>query len=121
MEDVLIVGIIFFAIVAIVKIVSEHALRRKMIDRSGADASIDRILLTHPELSNLSSLKWGLVLIGIGLAAVISQWLPYYWSDESMIGLMFVLAGAGMLLYYPFAQRRIKRLQAEEKTKHPTA
>lgn len=121
MEAAIIVGVIFFALVAVVKIISDNMTRRRIIERGGLDESVSRALLGHPEISNLSSLKWGLVLLGIGIAAVVAQWLPYYWTDESVFGLMFVLAGLGMMLYYPLAQRRIKRIEAEERAKNPTA
>lgn len=121
MEDAVIVGIIFFAIVAVVKIVSDNTTRRRIIEKGGFNDKVGRAMLAHPEISNLSSLKWGLVLLGIGVAAVISQWLPYYWSDESVFGLMFVLAGLGMMIYYPIAQRRIKQIETEERAKNPTA
>jgi len=121
MEDAVIVGIIFFSVVAVVKIVSDNTTRRRIIEKGGFNDKVGRALLAHPEISNLSSLKWGLVLVGIGLAAVISQWLPYYWSDESIFGLMFVLAGLGMMVYYPIAQRRIKQIEAEERAKNSVA
>ena len=121
MEDAIIVGIVFFAIVAVVKIVSDNNTRRRIIERGQVDDKAAKALLTHPEISNLSSLKWGLVLVGVGLAAVFSQWLPYRWTDESILGLMIVLAGAGMLIYYPIAQNRIKQIQNQEKSQTPTA
>ena len=121
MEDALIVGIVFFSIVAIVKIATEAATKRRIIDRAIADPKIAHTLLTHPELVNLSSLKWGMVLVGIGLAWLLSNWMPRYWRDETVFGLMFLLAGVGMLAYYPIAQRKLKQIEAEGRSHPPTA
>ena len=121
MEEALIVGIIFFSIVAIVKIVSEATTRRRLLERAASDAEVSKTLMIHPELHNLSSLKWGMVLVGIGLAWLASRFWPYYMQEETVFGLMFLLAGVGMLVYYPIAQKKLKRLQQEQSQKPPPA
>ena len=121
MEDALIVGIEFFSIVAVVKIATDAATKRRIIDKAISDPKIANTLLTHPELVNLSSLKWGMVMVGIGLAWMIAEWLPYRWRDETVIGLMFLLAGIGMLAYYPIAQRKMKQIEKQGRSLPPTA
>jgi hypothetical protein len=113
---------VFFSIVAIVKIVSEATTRRRLLERAATDADISKAFLAHPELVNLSSLKWGMVLVGIGLAWLISRWLPYsyYVRDETVFGLMFLLAGIGLLVYYPIAQNKLKKIQ-QDQAKQPPA
>jgi len=121
MEEALIVGIVFFSIVAIVKIIADATTRRRVLDKAATDPEAAQRLYGHPELLNLSSLKWGMVLVGIGLAWLISRWMPYrYWHDETVFGLMFLLAGVGMLVYYPIAQRKIKKIEQKERSQPPT-
>lgn len=120
MEDAIIVGIVFCSIVAVVKIIADAATRRRVLDKAVADPQAIQHLNVHPELANLSSLKWGMVLIGIGLAWLISLWMPHYWHDETVFGLMFLLAGIGMLAYYPIAQRKIKKIEEQERRLPPT-
>jgi len=120
MEDAIIVGIVFCSIVAVVKIIADAATRRRMLDKAAADPQAIQHLNIHPELANLSSLKWGMVLIGIGLAWLISLWMPRYWHDETVFGLMFLLAGIGMLAYYPIAQRKIKKIEQQGRSLPPT-
>jgi len=120
MEEALIVGIVFASIVAIVKIIADATNRRRILEKSVADIEVAKALHCHPELANLSSLKWGMVLVGIGLAWIISRWMPYYWHDETVFGLMFLLAGIGMLVYYPIAQSKIKKIEQEERRQPPT-
>ncbi|MEW5795727.1 MAG: DUF6249 domain-containing protein [Candidatus Zixiibacteriota bacterium] len=121
MEDAIIVGIIFASIVAIVKIVTDAVTRRRIIEKAAAEPQASRVLFAHPELVNLSSLKWGMVLVGIGLAWLFSRWMPYYWHEETVFGLMFLLAGVGMLAYYPIAQKKIKKIEERERRLPPTA
>ena len=120
MEEALIVGIIFASIVAIVKIIADATTRRRMLERAANDIDAGKTLQMHPELMNLSSLKWGMVLVGIGLAWVASRWMPYYWHEETVFGLMFLLAGIGMLVYYPIAQKKIKKIEQDERSQPPT-
>ena len=120
MEEALIVGIVFFSIVAIVKIIADATTRRRMMERAASSDDVSKAMMVHPELINLSSLKWGLVLVGIGLAWLVSRWMPYYMHDETVFGLMFLLAGVGMLVYYPIAQKKLKRIQNEQADQPPT-
>jgi len=111
MEAPLIVGIVFFSIVTIVKIVVDSSTRRRMLETGTLDDRMKRLLLSQAELSTLSNIKWGMILIGIGLAALLSQLLPYWFSDEGAIGLVFLFAGLGFLIYYPIAQKRLKEIE----------
>jgi len=114
LTPVLIVGIIFASIVAVVKTIADNSMRRHLIERGEIDDKTRLMIIGHSELRSLTSLKWGMVLVGIGLAALISHWWPYYWDDEGAIGLMFVFAGLGFLVYYPIAQRRLKQIERRE-------
>jgi len=115
MEAPLIVGIIFFSIVAVTKIVSDARTRKSLIEKSQIDEKTRQAILGHSELANLSNVKWGMVLVGIGLAAMLSNWLPDLWDEEGAVGLVFVFAGLGFLIYYPKAQARLKNLEKKEK------
>lgn len=119
MEAALIVGIVFASIVAIVKIIADNSARRRLLEKSASDIEATKALRLHPEMVNLSSLKWGMVLVGIGLAWLISRWMPYYWHDETVVGLMFLMAGIGMLVYYPIAQKKLKEIERQEERSTP--
>ena len=108
-EAPLILAVIFFGIAAIVKIVSESRTRNQLIEKGMADDEIKRLYGATSSLQSISSLKWGMVLVGIGLAVLISRFFPRYVSDEVAWGLMFVFAGLGFLIYYPIAARLMKK------------
>ncbi len=111
MEAPLIVGIVFFSVVTIVKIVVDSSTRRRMLETGNLDDRTKRLMMSQAELSTLSNLKWGMILIGIGLAALLSQLMPYRFSDEGAIGLVFLFAGLGFLIYYPIAQKRLREIE----------
>ena len=113
MEEALIVGIVFFSIVTVIKIIADAATMRKLIEKGGSDLNIKPILGTFG-FNTLANLKWGMVLIAVGIAALIGQFLPYRWSDEGTFGLMLICAGAAFLIYFPIAQKRLKELERRQ-------
>jgi hypothetical protein len=113
-EAILIPAIVFFSIVAVVKIVADARTRNRLIEKGSADSKLQNLLGTSAELHALSSLKWGMVLVGIGLAALISRLFPYYLSDEVAFGLIFLFAGIGFLVYFPIAEWRMKKMRQKD-------
>ncbi len=98
--EIIIVPVIFFCLVAVVKIISDNRLKRILIEKGKLDESA-KFLHQHQAAANpLSSVKWGMVLIGIGAALLLSQFFPYTFSDEAILGLIFLFAGLGFLIYY---------------------
>ncbi|MFC1492992.1 DUF6249 domain-containing protein [candidate division KSB1 bacterium] len=93
----------FFLIVAlIVKWALEHRIKSKLIDK-GVDTDTAKMLLQRlpsPGGNYPTSLKWGLVLIAIGAAFLISEFSPRYWSDYGTLALVFIFAGAALIVYY---------------------
>lgn len=121
MEAPLIVGIVFISIVTIVKIVVDSSTRRRMLETGNLDDRTKRLMMNQVELSTLSNLKWGMILIGIGVAAMASEIWPYYLSDEGAIGLVFLFAGLGFLIYYPIAQKRLREIERRDNEPGSTA
>lgn len=106
----LLVPITFFlAVVMIIKIISDNRLRQRLIEKGMVDENVKNLYASSMDIQPLSSIKWGLVLIGIGLALLINRLWPYYFSDEAALGLMFLFAGLGFLIYYFIAQRQFKK------------
>ncbi len=100
MPEMVIVPAMFLAIVAIVKIVADSRIKTRLIQEGLVDEKVKFLYQTGSERPGISSIKWGLVLIGIGAAAMIGFWFPHVISEEGVIGLMCIFAGAGFLIYY---------------------
>lgn len=98
------IGVTAFLVVgAIVKMILDHATRRRLIDKGLVDENVK--YLFYDGGPGRSSLKWGMVLVGIGLALLIEALFPYDVSDEMMVSFMFLFAGVGLLLYYTITPR----------------
>ena len=112
-SEIIIVPIIFLSFVAIIKILSDNRVRNKLIEKGLVDENIQYLYPLKTHLQKYTSLKWGIVLIFVGLAIFISQLLAYKISDESIFGIMFLFAGLGLVLYYFLASKMQKQDNAE--------
>ena len=91
---------VFGAFVWIIKIICDYKTRMKLIDKGLVDEKVKFLYQDGAQSRALSNLKWGIVLIGIGVAAMISYWFPRNFSEEGTIGLMFLFAVIVFLTYY---------------------
>jgi len=110
-----IIPIVLFVVIAvIVKIVSDNRVRHKLIEK-GALNENTKYLFTDPLESHASpSLKWGMVLIGIGIAFLIGQFVPTRMEEEITLSMLFLFAGLALLIYYFIASQRMKKETAEK-------
>ena len=113
MIDELVPIVLFIVFGAIVKIVSDNKVRRLAIEKGMINENIKYLYLDKFEARVPSSLKWGMVLIGIGLALTIGQLLPSRISETVTVGFMFLLAGLALVVYY-FIGRRMLKKEAKE-------
>lgn len=101
------VGIIaILSVVAIFKIIFDNRVRRQLIEKGMVDENLKYLFRESPH--SLSSIKWGMVLIGIGLALFIGQIFRYDLSEEATVGLMFLFAGLGFIIYYFMAKNKLR-------------
>ncbi|KPL00576.1 MAG: hypothetical protein AMJ90_08075 [candidate division Zixibacteria bacterium SM23_73_2] len=96
---------LFIMIAFIFKIVVDHRIRSKLIDKGMLDENVKYLYKDGVDVQILSSLKWGMILIGIGLAIFVGQIVPEDLAEEVTIGAMFLFAGLGLLLYYFIAYK----------------
>ncbi|MFC1476048.1 DUF6249 domain-containing protein, partial [Candidatus Zixiibacteriota bacterium] len=57
----------------------------------------------------LSNLKWGMILVGIGMAALVGNFAPDHFAEAGTLGLMFIFGGFGFLVYYALLARHEKQ------------
>ena len=105
--EIVIVPVIFGACVWIVKMVLDAHTRNRLIDKGLVEEGVKNLYprIISPAQSNL---KWGLVLLGIGVASMISFWFPDVISEEGTLGLICIFAGAAFLVYSAVASKREK-------------
>jgi hypothetical protein len=119
MEDLVpLVGMtLFFGVVGyIVKTVSDNRIRRRLIDSGQVDEKVKFLYFKEPKTFSepLNSVRWGLVLIALGLAVIIGQQFPEGEKEQMTLSAMFLLAGVAFLVYYFLAKRELSRKSAAE-------
>ncbi len=114
---VLIVATVFFSMVSIVKIISDNMMRRKILEKGMLDENIKYLYAQTSQQQVPASLKWGMVLIAVGAAIFIGQFFPHTFSEEATIGVMFLMAGLALILYYFIARRILKQSEEAETRK----
>lgn len=102
---IIVVPSMFLAIFAIIKTVSDNSVRRKVIDKGMVDENVKHLFESSHSEFRPNSLKWGMVLMAIGLAILIGQMAPYSLQSEVTIGGGFILSGLALVLYYVIAGR----------------
>lgn len=84
------------------------------IDREGTvDEKIKYLFLDKPKDYVGSSLKWGMVLIAVGLGVFVGQMAPPDLVQEITTGAMLIFGGLALVHYYIIASRRIKKSEEE--------
>ena len=114
MVPAIILPIMFGAVVYLVKILSDNKVRHRLIDKGVIDENIKYLFFNQYKIGVPGALKWGMVLIGVGLAFLIGQLVPGEMETEVTIGCIFLLAGLGMMIYY-FIERKIAEKQDDKK------
>jgi hypothetical protein len=91
---------LFICVVAAIKIVAETRLRRRLAETHASDELVKSMLQADEQARRLSALKWGLVLVLVGLAFGLIDWLGLDHQSPGMYGLLVGAAGLGMLGYH---------------------
>ncbi len=104
--EALIPIVFFITFAAIIKILSDNRVRKMLIEKGRIDENLKYLYQNHAGENPLSSVKWGLVLIGLGLAFLLRLLFPEHMSDEALVGMMFLFSGIGFLSYYAIAKKQ---------------
>ncbi len=109
MEEILIPAIIFFAAFHIIRILSEHLLKRKIIKNGHFDKAdiLYQTKTESDEVNKYPSLKWGLVAFMAGAGLIVTKiiyWNDAYWMHDHdallPIGIELVFISLGFLIYF---------------------
>ncbi len=103
----------FIVFAAIVKFIVDSSTRKKLIEKGLVDEKVKHLFPEKPKPQPLTSLKWGMVCIGVGIALLVGRLAPYDLREEVTIGAMFVLAGLALVIYYFMASRKSKKPNEE--------
>jgi len=93
----------------VIKTISDNRVRNKLIEQGKIDEDAKYLFSNIDQKGWLSALKWGLVLVGIGLAFLFGQLFGPELRGEMTVGGIFLFAGIGLLIYYFVARNIIEK------------
>jgi hypothetical protein len=109
MEEVIVAGVVFFGFYHIIKLISEHLLRRKLIKAEQYEkvGILENPQPVNDEVNKYPSLKWGLVALMTGLGFIVMDLLKLLNKDMIdgrnavlPIGILLVFISLGFLVYF---------------------
>ncbi|RIH64950.1 hypothetical protein D1164_13010 [Mariniphaga sediminis] len=115
LEEVVIPAIVFFGTYHIIRLISEHLLKRKIIKAGHIDkAGIMEPPKQSEEVNRYPSLKWGLVALMSGLGFILIEILRQvnpelindYRNATLPIGILLVFISLGFLIYFFIVNRK---------------
>jgi hypothetical protein len=115
LAPVLILWVIFWGITAVIREASHSKIRQQIVDKGLNNVNVQNLFPPLPFFRIHSSLKWGILLIGVGLVLLVRHLVPIEVSDEATIGAMLVVAGVCLLVFY-FIAPKIEPKAEEKKT-----
>jgi len=92
-------------------IIGRHRERMGMIEKGMKAEDIKALFVRNPrEPQPLTSLKWGIIFVAVGLAVMLGVYLHSAYGMEGGIfpGLIAVFGGAGLILHYVIAKRIVR-------------
>jgi len=96
---------LFVSVVFIIKFVVDARVRRRMAETHASDDLVRSMLQADEQNRRLSALKWGLVLVLLGLSFGLIDALGLNPDDPATYGLLLGAAGLGLLGYHLIGQR----------------
>lgn len=101
------------AAVFIVAITTKHRERMMMVEKGLSTEDIKALYAKSTRRDPLTSLKWGILAVFVGLGLLIGNVLDEYFGVNAGViaGAITIFAGAGLLLYYRIASKRLEQAE----------
>ncbi|MEO8999243.1 MAG: DUF6249 domain-containing protein [Rhodanobacter sp.] len=103
--EILIPITLFICIAYAIKVVVDARVRQRMVNAGSSTELVNSVLRDEELRRRHSSLRWGIVLLSVGLGFGLIQWFGW---QEVTPGLVAVLAGAtglGNLVFFAISRR----------------
>jgi hypothetical protein len=96
---------LFFCVTFAFKLLLDAITRYRMMKEGISETLLAELLRHDAKQRRLSSLRWGIFLVAIGLGFAVLQALGWTRPTAGSIALLAILIGAGQLLYFRLSSR----------------
>ena len=103
--EILIPIVLFICIAYAIKVVVDARVRGRMIGAGGSEELVNSIMRDEEQRRRHSSLRWGIVLLSVGLGFGLIQWFGWQEVTPGMVAVLAGATGLGNLVFFMVARR----------------
>lgn len=103
--DILIPIVLFICITYAIKVVVDARVRGRMMAAGGSEELVNSIMREEEQRRRHSSLRWGIVLLSVGVGFGLIQWFGWQEVTAGMVAVLARATGFGNLAFFAIARR----------------
>lgn len=103
-----ILGSIGASLYLIIKAITEYILRKKMIEKGYVNDENQSILKQHQTEGRFSALKWGIIILSVGIALIVIHSAHVDPETPLPYGIFAVCLSGGFLAYYFIVRKDLR-------------
>ncbi|HTH67015.1 MAG TPA: DUF6249 domain-containing protein [Rhodanobacter sp.] len=96
---------LFICIAYAIKVVMDAMVRRHMVNAGGSEELVNSLLRDEELRRRHSSLRWGVVLLAVGVGFGLIQWFGWQQVTPGMIAVLAVVTGLGNLVFFTISRK----------------
>ena len=113
---VIVIGILTYSIIALVKLILDFKLKKRLIDKAEVNENFSNALeesmktiSSSYERNRYPTLKWGLVFLFAGIGLISLEYLQYEFRSPLPFGIILACTSLGFLIYYLIMRNEMKK------------
>ncbi len=97
---IILVTSFLYCIAYITRVISDNRIRRELINANATEEIVQKLFIEKREDITGDNLKWGIVLVSLGLSLTVIQVTDLSEYDPVTYGLVLIFGGVGLLAYH---------------------
>lgn len=107
MIPIVVCSAFFWCIAYITRVISDNRIKRELIKMKADSQTIDYLMLRSPAEGHEGSLKWGMVIVALGIAFAVIELVGLDGDDPFTWGVLFIFGGGALLSHYALKSRML--------------
>ncbi|HZX70725.1 MAG TPA: DUF6249 domain-containing protein [Rhodanobacter sp.] len=96
---------LFICIAYAIKVVVDARVRRQMVASGGSEELVNSVLRDEELRRRHSSLRWGIVLLALGVGFGLIQWFGWQEVTPGLIAVLALATGLGNLAFFAISRK----------------
>ncbi|SFR91836.1 hypothetical protein SAMN05216570_0612 [Dyella sp. OK004] len=105
MQQILVPLALFICVTYTIKVLVEARLRHQLFKNNGSEELVRSILQAEQIQRRHASLRWGLVLVALGIGFGLIQWFGWQEINPGVVAVLASVAGLGNLAFFAISRR----------------